>query len=138
MFSYGICVDKGICATFSNVSTTPITPVELLNFLKKGTGTKAQLKTALFQYMRQESEKTDDQVTWYTPEAGRNKDIIKYVGFEKDWAVINRRTLIILKDTLRKLEDRDSSVRGNGLDEFTKLMLALEISSTPQKEQIRG
>lgn len=138
MFAYGICADKGICATSSNVSSSPITPVTLLNFLKKGSGTEAQLKTALFQYMRQESEKTDDQVTWYTPEAGHNKDIIKYVGFEKDWAVINRRTLIVLKDTLRKLRDRDSSVRVNGLDELTKLMLALEISTTPQKEQIRA
>lgn len=135
MFAWGACVDKGACATPPSVPASPIT---LLKALKNGTGTKAQLKTALFRYMRQESEKTDDQVTWYTPEAGRNKDIIKYVGFEKDWAMINRRTLIVLKATLGKLENQDSSIRLEGLDELTKLMLALEITTTPQKEQIRA
>lgn len=68
----------------------------------------------------------------------QHKDIIKYVGFEKDWAVINRRTLVVLKTILKKLKDQDSSVRLDGLDELTKLMLALEITATPQKEQIRA
>lgn len=135
MFAWGACADKGTCAAPPPVSTSPMT---LLRTLKNGTGTRAQIKTALFRYMSQEAEKADDQVTWYTPEAGRNKDIIKYVGFEKDWAVINRRTLIVLRDTLPKLENRDPSVRLDGLDELTKLMLALEITATPQKEQIRA
>lgn len=68
----------------------------------------------------------------------QHKDIIKYVGFEKDWAVINRRTLVVLKTILKKLKDQDSSVRLDGLDGLTKLMLALEITATPQKEQIQG
>ena len=68
----------------------------------------------------------------------QHKDIIKYVGFEKDWAVINRRTLVVLKTILKKLKDQDSSVRLDGLDGLTKLMLALEITATPQKEQIRA
>lgn len=138
MFAYGVCGDKGICAISPSASTSLLTPVALLKALKEGTGKKTQLKIALFRYMSQEAEKANDQVTWYTPEAGHNKDIIKYVGFEKDWAVINRRTLVVLKTILKKLKDQDSSVRLDGLDEFTKLMLALEITATPQKEQIRA
>ena len=49
----------------------------------------------------------------------QHKDIIKYVGFEKDWAVINRRTLVVLKTILKKLKDQDSSVRLDGLDGLT-------------------
>lgn len=75
MFAYGVCGDKGICAISPSTSTSPLTPVALLKALKEGTGTRTQLKIALFRYMSQEAEKANDQVTWYTPEAGRNTRI---------------------------------------------------------------
>ncbi|MEE0765023.1 hypothetical protein [Akkermansia sp.] len=109
--------------------------MSLLQDLKNGTRTKAQLKTALLEYMKKEAGKTEDNVTRYTPEAGRNKNVITYVGFEKDWAVINKRSLAVLRETLPKLQSQDSSIRLEGLDDLTNLMLAFEITTTPEKKQ---
>ena len=71
---------------------TAVTPVTLLDDLKNGTKTRTQLKKALLGYMKKEACKTEDNITRYTPEARRNKNIVNYVGFEKEWAVINKRS----------------------------------------------
>lgn len=130
-----ITVNKGIAGPLPHRSRTDITPMSLLQDLKNGTRTKAQLKTALLEYMKKEAGKTEDNVTRYTPEAGRNKNVITYVGFEKDWAVINKRSLAVLRETLPKLQSQDSSIRLEGLDDLTNLMLAFEITTTPEKKQ---
>lgn len=130
-----ITVNKGIAGPLPHRSRTDITPMSLLQDLKNGTRTKAQLKTALLEYMKKEAGKTEDNVTRYTPEAGRNKNVITYVGFEKDWSVINKRSLAVLKETLPKLQSQDSSIRLEGLDDLTNLMLAFEITTTPEKKQ---
>lgn len=136
IFTCLLMVNAGFPAPGSHGPGTAVTPMALLHDLKNGTKTRDQLKTALVRYMKQEAEQTDDPVTWYTPEARRYKDIVAYVGFEKNWAIINRRSLIVLKDTLQKLENPDSAVRLKGLDNLTNFMLALQIISTPQKNQM--
>lgn len=117
---------------------TAVTPVTLLDDLKNGTKTRTQLKKALLGYMKKEACKTEDNITRYTPEAQRNKNIVNYVGFEKEWAVINKRSLAVLKETIPKLQSKDSSIRLEGLDDLTNLMLAFEVTSTPEKKQNRA
>lgn len=138
MLACGACVDQGICAAPPGSSASPMTPITLLTDLKNGTKTKAQLKTALFRYMKQESEQMDDGTAEDAFEVKRKKDIVTYVGLEKNWAIINRHTLAVLQDTLRKLESREPDVRLEGLEDFSKLMLALFANATPQKEQMRA
>lgn len=117
---------------------TAVTPVTLLDDLKNGTKTRTQLKKALLGYMKKEACKTEDNITRCTPEARRNKNIVNYVGFEKEWAVINKRSLAVLKETIPKLQSKDSSTRLEGLDDLTNLMLAFEVTSTPEKKQNRA
>lgn len=61
--------------------------------------------------MRKEACKTRDNITRYTPETRRNKNIVNYAGFKKEWAIINKRSPAVLKETIPNLlENMNKSI----------------------------
>lgn len=115
-----------------------ITPIILLDNLKNGTHSRAQLTSDILWYMRQQAKKTEDSKPRYNKENNKYIPIITYIGEQPDWATVNKRTLLVLSEIVAQLESPDTINRTEGLDALTKLMFALEINTTPQKQNLKS